>query len=281
MFITEGQIIGPWRVINILHKDKDRCISDVEIHNITEDILKTLDGNQHWVMKILYNNYEIKNILKYDLDKCKYSMKYPKESNYLSGSTSYFFWFVMESFDNDCSLIKSDTFNHIMFLECTINFLRYIHREKKIVHGDLKIKNILHNDYNRFAICDFEAIQEPDNTIMCNGSDHDHYYYYLHGCELNQPYFSYRNDLQNICFILWYIKLNMKYLPYQNNANHYYNKKERLNKLEELEKIRKLDIMPTFIQKFYDIITDVKWDQLEPPNDEIYDNLIKLSEVEF
>jgi hypothetical protein len=73
----------------------------------------------------------------------------------------------------------------------------------------------------------------------------------------------------------------MKYLPYQNNANHYYNKKERLNKLEELEKIRKLDIMPTFIQKFYDIIIDVKWDQLEPPNDEIYDNLIKLSEVEF
>lgn len=281
MFITEGQIIGPWRVINILHKDKDRCILNVEIHAVSEHILKILDGNQHWVMKVLYNNEEIKNILKYDLDKCKYSMKYPKDSNYLSGDTSYFFWFVMESFVSDCSFIKSDTFNHSMFLDCTINFLRYIHREKKKVHGDLKIRNILYDNHNRFVICDFEAIQEPDNTTICNGSDNDHYYYYLHGCEINQPYFSYRNDLQSICFILWYIKLNMEYLPYQKNANHYYSERQRFNKFEELQKMRELDIMPSFVKKFYDIIIDVKWDQLEPPNDEVYDNLIKLSEVEF
>ena len=274
MHIKINDIIGPWKVHKIINVVCDRCIVDVVIDKTLNDQLN--DINKIWTMKI--NNYsdeEINNIKNYELNKCKYSMQYPIDDNYFSGKINKYNWFVMEKFEFDCNELSY--FNYKYFLDYVINFLRYIHREKKVVHGDLKSKNILYNKDNiRYVVCDFETLQKPNKEDICNGEHYNDYYYYLYGCELNQCIYSYRNDLQSICYILWMVLRENKYMNYQTRSQNYYNYHIKENKMYKLELLRSQEIMPPVIKKFYDIISIVKWDQEEPPDNELYDNLIKL-----
>ena len=275
MKIQINDIIGPWKVHKIINVVNDRFIIDVTVDKIFNDeLIDILDINKIWTMKInSYSDDEILNIKNYELNKCKYSMKYPNDDRYFYGKIYNYWWFVMEKYDSDCNNLLY--INYKLFLEGVINFLRYIHREKKIVHGDLKSKNILHNK-NKYVVCDFESLKPPNKIDICNGNHYSDYYYYVYGCEYNQYIFSYRNDLQAICFALWVIIRYNKYMYYQEIGFECYNCRINENKMQNLELLRSQEIMPPLIQKFYDIISIIKWDQEEPPNNELYDNLINI-----
>ena len=271
MHIQIDDIIGPWKVYKMINIINDRVIVDVIINKILSD---EFNINKIWTMKInISNENEIENIINYELDQCKYSMKYPSNDFYFYGKINKYWWFVMEKFELDCNNLI--IFNYKLFLDGVINFLRYIHIEKKVVHGDLKPKNILYNE-NKYTVCDFETLKPPDKLDICNGNHYNDYYYYLYGCEYNKNIFSYRNDLQSVCYILWMILRENKYMNYQQLAQDYYTNHIRENQMKKLEQLRSQEIMPPLIKKYYNIISIIKWDQEEPPDNQVYDNLINL-----
>jgi len=269
MYITIGEAIGPWIIQRIIDNDKLRCIAVVTLENNPEE---------EWIIKIQSIKTEYKFILKYGL--AKYGVKVPDDESISFGRyKKYFYWHIMEKFDTDCFKKNTFTLNESEFVKSVITFLKYLHREHKVIHGDIKLQNILYKD-GRYAVCDYEAIREPELSTVCDESDYDNYYYYSYGAEYGKPVFSFRYDLNAVGYMLMVIYNNYELLTFQKVAHVYYRNKSFDNNFDELDEYKKELKIPDKLQTYFKIIERVDWSDLEPPAEEIYDEIIQLfSEV--
>lgn len=287
MNIYIGQVIGPWIVHKIIFKNDVKWVVKVKLNGvINEEILKNiLNGNIFWIMKITDDINEFNNLNKYELNNEKYGLIIPNNDYYSNGkivsADTTFMWFVMEEYCFDCSSneFKNLQLNEKKILKSVILFLKYIHRKYNIIHGDLKLKNILYKN-NEYRVCDFETLRKPKNTYLCDENHFNNYYYYLHGCEYNKPVYSYRYDFQALGYILWNIYNDYKRFEFQKLAQLYYERQEYNNKYEKLEILKSSLVIPDKIKKYFDIISKIDWYCLDPPAEEIYNEILNLYDIE-
>jgi serine/threonine protein kinase len=287
MNISIGQIIGPWIVHKIIFKNDVKWVVKVKLNGvINEEILKNiLNNNIFWIMKITDDMNEFYNFAKYELNTKEYGLLLPNNDYYSNGKIVSggltFMWFVMEEYCFDCSTVEYKNINldEKKIIKSVVLFLKHIHRKYNIIHGDLKLKNILYKN-NEYRVCDFETLRKPKNTYLCDENHFNNYYYYLHGCEYKKPVYSYRYDLQALGYILWNILNKYEKFEFQRLAQIYYERQENYNKFEKLEIIKNSLVMPDKIKSYFQIISRVDWNCLDPPPEEIYQEILNLYERE-
>lgn len=262
-----GDKIGPWTIQSIIRIERSRCIAVVNQPNISKE----------YVIKIKYKPTEYRNIIKYDLTNHN-GIKLPNHVQVFGENGSDYtekFWYVMEKYDADCS--KGNTFDLDInkLIQSTIGFLKHLHREHKIIHGDIKLENILYRD-GTYTVCDYEAMTEAETSTLCNEDDYNNYYFYSYGAEYDKPIFSYRFDLQSLGYMLMIIDNNYNLLDFQTKAQKYYTDRSRSNHYAELEILKAKYEISDKINAYFKIIDAVDWFCLDPPANEIYDGVIAL-----
>jgi hypothetical protein len=291
MIYLLNAIIGPWKVIKIIDNTRDTYIVEVTLYDTLNDTKDT--KNIEWIMKLSnskYTNCESDIILKYNLTEYTDGLIFPLNSIHFSGIYKGYNWYVMEKCDSDCNKNIPDIRPNIeSFKDDVCNFLRFIHIKKNIIHGDLKLKNVLLKD-NRFKVCDYESIGRINSRYLCSVNDYIGYYYYYLGCKENKPYFSYRMDLEALGIMLWSIinlynvcdinKSPIEMMDWQSKSVFYYNKKLNYNYYHELEILKKKEEMPNFIKNYFKIIENIDWNSILPPSNDIYDKIINLKELD-
>lgn len=263
-----GNTIGTWTIQIIIFIDRARCIA----------VVSRQSNHKDYIMKIGYTKTEYENIIKYELAS-NGGVKIP-ELDQISGeigsgyTTKY--WYIMEKYDADCfgggTGFGLDTSE---LIRTTILFLKHLHLKHRVIHGDIKLGNILYKDCS-YAVCDYEAIKQPENSTVCDESDYDNYYYYSYGAEYDKPIYSYRFDLQSVGYMLMVIYNNYKLLEFQIKAHTYYTSKARDNFFPILEVLKGRYTMPTKVAEYFKIIEAIDWFCLEPPAEEIYDAILEL-----
>jgi len=297
--LNSGIKINNWSVIKVLEQLYDSIIIEVLLDSVDPiDLVNNFNLKTIWIMKIRkYSDIcEGEYYFKYELDKCIYALQSPKNELSAYGKLELLnercTWSITEKYDEDIS--KNFIFaknNWIHLLVSVIEFLRYIHREKKVVHGDIKAKNILYKIDSEilFKICDYESLTHPNNDDICKKSGYIGYYYYSIGCEKNESFFSYRMDLEAFGLILWTVlisKTKDEYIfDWQKMCHKLYNQKiitdmnvtnSNYILIDNLKKMAQMYNMIEIIEKYYEIISVVNWKSNEPPDNNIYDELINL-----
>lgn len=263
MNINIHDCIGPWEILSVLKVEQTSCVA----------IVKRGCESIEWVLKISDNDNEIKNILKYDIQRHEFGIKMPESD--ASGIYKKWHWFVMEKCKCDCSALVKNSIHIGSFIECIIGFLKYIHRTHKVIHGDLKINNILQNN-TIYKVCDFETMTVPSNKSLCNETNSDYYYYYGYGAEYNKPVDSYRYDLQALGSALVFIDNESKLLQFQHLAFYYYRNRFKLNYFDNLKRLRDVVTMSEKTKAYFKIVEIIDWFSPEPPPESVYDEIIAL-----
>jgi serine/threonine protein kinase len=297
--LNSGIKINNWSVIKIIDQFYDSIIIEVLLDSVDPvDLVNNYNLKTIWIMKIRkYNDIsEGEYYFKYELNKCIYALQSPKNelSSYgkLELVNDRCTWSITEKYDEDIS--KNYIFaknNWIHLLISVIEFLRYIHREKKVVHGDLKAKNILYKTDSEilFKVCDYESLTPPNITDICKKAGYIGYYYYSIGCAKNESFFSYRMDLEAFGLILWAVLISKSkeefVFDWQKMCHKLYKKKiidtlidinSNYALIDNLKKMTYMYNMIDIIDKYYEIISTVDWKSNEPPDNNIYDELISL-----
>jgi serine/threonine protein kinase len=297
--LNSGIKINNWSVIKVLEQLYDSIIVEVLLDSVDPtDLVNNFNLKTIWIMKIRkYNDInEGEFYFKYELNKCKYALQSPKNELSSYGKLQLLnercTWSITEKYDEDIS--KNFIFaknNWTYLLESVIEFLRYIHREKKVVHGDIKAKNILYKTDSEilFKVCDYESLTPPNLTDICKQSGCNGYYFYSIGCAKNESFYSYRMDLEAFGLILWAVlvsKTKDEYIfDWQKMCHKLYNQKivtdinvtnSNYILIDNLKKMAYMYNMIDIINKYYEIISDVNWKSTEPPDNNIYDELINL-----
>jgi serine/threonine protein kinase len=275
-----GDNIGPWIINRIIKSEQFRCILQVFLNKENEHLIDSdLGGIKYWIMKIMtkHDKDEYEIIKKYKLNDIEYSVKILKNDVMSHGKYENYIWYVMEEYCFDCSNKRNMVINEKKIISSIINFLRYIHREHKIIHGDIKLKNVLYKNGN-YYVCDYESIKEPNNNELCDDNNSSNYYYYYIGCEYKKPIWSYRTDLEAVGYILWSIINNFHFLDFQKSAQYYYENDYEVNRYEKLDNIKEADFenIPDIVTNFFKITSKIDWFNLEPPSNEIYDEIINI-----
>ena len=286
MDVQIGTAIGPWVVINIKSREKDRCIAVVKQIGKSASLDAALEtapavgksasldaASEEYIMKISLSDKEYKFIRLYNL--AEIVLKLYKYDSELYGKYKGYYWFVMEKYDADCSNGNIFYIDISKLIESVIKFLKYLHREHRVIHRDIKLSNILYKE-GKYTVADYELIREPDNESICDEHDYDNYYYYSYGAEYGKPVLSYRYDLQAVGYMLMVMDNKYEALPFQKKAHTYYNMKSFKNHFEELNKLRSEYEMPERIKAYFKLIESVDWFSLEPPGEDVYDSIIKL-----
>lgn len=291
--IKNGDIIGPWKVNKEISKiSSDRGVYEVSTYQIdVSDLLEKLNGISVWSMKIVntkMSNSEIEVIKKYQLHGVPNSVIMPIDELYISGRyNNNYEWYIMEKCNGDIhKYIKSAYQNWDVLLECVCNFLKNLHQKKKLIHGDLKLKNILYKaSDNTFKVCDYESCDIPDLETTCINNDSIGYYYYYIGAIPNEPILSYKMDLLAFGTILWAVycneSLENKIFRWQQHAINYYETRCKYNYYEKLEELKSLEFMPKIIEEYFKIVSRVHPFVNAPPSDDIYDDIINLKKYKF
>jgi len=147
-----GDRIHTWRIMDIIYNHNQTLILNVVLDGISPDkLVKMLNYKTEWIMKIRNDLDESELYLRNELDKCKYALDIPNEDIFFKGKfkiinehnkyTTYY-WSTYEKYTEDISknyIYAKKRWKEL--LTCVIEFLRYIHK-KKIIHGDLKARNI-------------------------------------------------------------------------------------------------------------------------------------------
>lgn len=291
--IKNGDIIGPWKINKEISKiSSSRGIYEVSTYQIeVNDLLEKLNGISVWMMKIIdikNDNSEIDIIKKYQLHTVSNTVIVQIDQLYLTGKNNSYEWFVMEKCNGDIyKYIKTAYQNWDILLECICNFLKDLHQKKKLIHGDLKLKNILYKaSDNTFKVCDYESCDTPDLEVNCNMNGSIGYYYYHIGAIPNEPIFSYKMDLLAFGVILWSVYCNLslidnKVFKWQRYAIEYYEKKCKYDNYAKLEELKRLEFMPKMIQEYFEIISKIDHKLLNPPSDDIYNDILNLKKYKL
>lgn len=273
------KIINIWELGEIIEFNTNTIIYNVIPTIINEDLEKT-----KWILKFSKNFIsEIKKIEEYLIFNEKFCIKMPLEKEFRSGLINKDGWYVMEKYDGNLHKYFLFGKNNIkLLISNIINFIKWLHVEKKVVHGDLKHQNILINFTKKdrpFCLIDYESLDEPDN-IACVDNNPDGYYYYGYGCEYDKPNCSFRYDLEAFGLILWALTLSVDSLykfHWQEEAFKRYKKKQFDNHYSYLNALKQSYITPKsdLIINYYKIIEEVDWYEKNPDPD-IYDRILKL-----
>jgi serine/threonine protein kinase len=296
-----GDRIHTWRIMDIIYNHNQTLILNVVLDGISPDkLVKMLNYKTEWIMKIRSDLDESEYYLKNELDKCKYALDIPNEDIFFKGKfkiinehnkyTTYY-WSTYEKYTEDIGknyIYAKKRWKEL--LTCVIEFLRYIHK-KKIIHGDLKARNILYeNGSNIFKVCDYESLMSPNVVDICNKSCYNGFYYYSLGCQKDESYYSYRMDLEAFGYILWAIFLSSDVDEYifdwQEAAFDLYKKKIKNNSsdvytnyykyLDDIKKKSCSSKIFPIIDKYFQIISVIDWKSTDPPDDCIYDQILEL-----
>ena len=299
--INVGGVIFKWKINKIITNYNNSLVLEVILESISpEKLINVFNYRTIWIMKIRDDVNEGLIYLKYKLNDCIYALDIPKEKEYFNGSfellnniNSYstLTWYITEKYDEDIG--KNYIFTKSKWkdlLVSVIQFLKYLHQQK-IIHGDLKAKNILYKPHAEiiFKVCDYESLQTPRNDEICKDEGYNGFYYYSLGCDKSQPYFSYRMDLEAFGHILWAVLLSTEKAEYlfewqvmaydlykkkvKNKTDLYYN---YYNYMDQIKKKSYNQLMINIIEKYFKIISVIDWKSIEPPDNSIYDELIEL-----
>jgi serine/threonine protein kinase len=288
--IPNGCIIGPWKILKpICYNNINRIIYEVSTYQIeVNDLLEKLNGISVWNMKIINimkDNSEIEVIKKYKMYQVPNTVIMHLDDYYLTGKNDVYEWYIMEKCNGDIhKYIKSAYHNWDILLDCVINFLKHLHQKKKLIHGDLKLKNILYKaDENTFKVCDYESCNSPILDKNCNMIGSVGYYYYYIGAIPNEPYFSYKSDLLSFGVILWAVYcnkdlVNNNLFKWQQYAINYYenNHNSDNNYYAKMEELKNLENMPEMIKQYFNIISKINPLSYDPPGDDIYNEILEL-----
>lgn len=276
-----------WFIIDILEKKGHTLIYNVKpvLDEKTSETIKNNLSGIKWVLKYIKEDAshpyteEIDNIEKYELYKSPFCIKMPEDNSYRSGIFDNKSWYVMEKHDSSLK-------NHFLFgknkiqllISNIIDSLEWFHIEKKRVHGDIKIDNILinfKNDEKPFCLIDYESMAEP-NSVTCAKNLPNGYYYFGLGCTSDKPFISYRMDLQAFGYLLWCLTLSVdSYFRFnwQDKAFGYYDQNKITSEFDDLVKVRFTEnatsYMNDLIKSYFNIITEVDWFE-KNPNPDIY-----------
>ena len=286
-------IIGNWIATSIIYRKRDTVIYNASlIRPVNSEYIYDINQDTKWVLKVVYEgrphkSLEIQTIEELHLYDIPYSIKMPDHKKNRIGVISNGSWYAMEKYDD--TLRHSVEFaNNNFKLLCLniIDLLEWFHIEKKVVHGDVKVDNILVNRSNTtrpFCLIDYELVDRPSNTICMHNLPNGYYYYGL-GCDPHESYSSFRMDLQAFGYMLWSILVSngvnnnkLKLFRFQIFAFEYYAKNTRQNILYELEIIKMNESLnkPPIIKQYFDIIENLPW-VAKTAKPEIYTQLKEL-----
>jgi serine/threonine protein kinase len=288
MNFSVGDTIGQWKIIKFISGHNGAYIYEVCTTITDYDIIsKKLYGKSIWVMKLKDIQFEdeSKVIIKYNLSSCPYTLVTPNDETLFSGRYNKHDWYIIELYTSD--ILKNikfakDNFSDLLISIC--NFLKFLHRERCVVHGDIKLQNVLYKeDVNMlFKVCDYETVKKPDLSTICREAGYDGYYYYSLGCHPDKSYNSYRMDLEAFGIILWSVMTRQDdvktKLEFQQKSWYYYENKIREDKYENLDIVKEKDKdnMPEIIKKYFEIISFVDWELQIPPNIGVYNKINNL-----
>jgi serine/threonine protein kinase len=283
-----------WLIIDILEKKGNTTIYNVKpnINDDTSEIIKNNLKGKKWVLKLINNNHskpyieEIQNTEDYQLYKSSYCVNMPEDSSFRSGIIDNKCWYVMEKYDD--SLKNNFLFGKNkmgLLISNIIDSLEWIHLTHNIVHGDIKIDNILINFNNTekpFCLIDYESMTKP-NSLNCIKNLPNGYYYFGLGCISDKPFMSYRMDLQAFGYLLWCLSLSIDSyhrFNWQMKAFTYYDNNKITSEFYDLENIQNIENlnanMNDLIKSYFEIISEVDWFEKESPNPDIYKRIKNL-----
>jgi serine/threonine protein kinase len=288
MNFSVGDIIGQWKLIKFISGHTGGYIYEVCTTITDYNIIgKKLYGKSIWVMKLKDIQYDDESqiIIKYNLPNCEYILNIPNDETLFRGRYGNHEWYIIELYTNDVSKdIKFAKDNFSKLLISTCNFLKFLHRERCLVHADIKLQNLLFKEDANilFKICDYETIKKPNLSTICREAGHDGYYYYSLGCYPDKSYNTYRMDLEALGIILWSVMSSedgvKKKLEFQHKSWNYYENKIKDDKYENLNILKEKDKenMPEIIKKYFEIISLVDWELQIPPNISVYNKINNL-----
>ena len=195
---------GIWKIENAIEKKSDSAIYNVIPSHLEDKSIELYEND--WVMKITDYNDEIRVIENLKIYENPFACKMPINYENRHGFYKNYFWFVLEKYDDN--LLNNFLFgkqNLDLLILNIIDFIEWLHIEKKQIHGDIKAANIVikkHSIDKPFCLIDYESIQEPNLTKICKNNLPNGYYYYGLGCNPNKSYLSYRMDLEAFGLIL-------------------------------------------------------------------------------
>ena len=282
--------VNSWLLLKKIYENDHNCIYDIEFdideNNISPDDINELTSYK-WIMKVFRSDRtDIDTINNLCLYESEFIIKMPSNEKYRSGYESITdivkinYWYVMEKYDCDISYSLPYCYDNFSVLALyLINFIEWLHIEKKQVHGDIKYENIVVNyEKNQFRVIDYESVGYISNLICINYLPNGYYYFGL-GCEYNTQYFSYRMDLQAIGYLLCCVLENIDSndILWRRKAFKYYDIGVNINYFKKLNRMRNeyLETIPKTIKKYFNIISALDW-SANYPNQQIYTDLKKL-----
>lgn len=290
--LKNGDIIGPWKINRtIIDDNENRGIYEVLPNFMSQkEINDKLKGISVWYMKVInididYSENEI--IKTNNLIEIPNIVIVPLEEKYLFGNFDKYEWYIMEKCNGDIlNYIKTAYQNWEKVLETVCNFLKCLHY-KRLVHGDLKLKNILYKSSdNTFKICDFESCVSPKFNKNCINRGRVGYYYYYIGAIPEEPCLSYKTDLQAFGTLLWAIFCNNELsqnnlFRWQELAVNCYEKKISYLDYVELNNSKEAQFMPEIIKEYFKIISKIDSKSYEPPDENIYKEILNLKKYKL
>lgn len=288
MNLSVGDIIGQWKITKFISGHNGGYIYEVCTTITDYNIIgKKLYGRSLWAMKLKDIRFDDEGqiIIKHNLFNCAYILNIPNDEILFNGRYGNYDWYVIELYTDDIGKnIKfvKDNFSKLLISMC--NFLKFLHRERCLVHGDIKLQNVLFKEDANilFKICDYETIKKPNLSTICREAGYDGYYYYSLGCYPDKSYNTYRMDLEAFGIILWSVMSSedgvKKKLEFQQKSWSYYENKIKDDKYEHLDILKEKDKenMPEIIKKYFEIISFVDWELQIPPNISVYNKINNL-----
>ena len=284
-------IINPkdWILVHEFIKNEKSLLYNVlPINENFSDEEKTFLNSKNWVLKLIDDPHELDIITQLKLYNNDLFLKIIDNSLYYNYDNKYY-WYIMEKYDDNI-------YNNFLFAQINliqlgnymIKFFKYLHVDKKYIHGDIKPNNIVCSYSNKdypFKIIDFESTRTQSNKMLCNESHNDNYYFYYIGCDYNKPFYSYRMDLEAFGCILYSIAIS-EYKYYLSNwqkeairsydnkiPNQFYNLVS-MKKLYNKENKLKNNEYENIINKYFNIIEKQDW--FADTNIKVYEELEKL-----
>ena len=282
-----GDIIGPWKINRTVFDDNvNRGIYEVLPNLMSQkEINDKLKGISVWYMKLInidVDYSENETIKKNKLLEIPNIVIVPLDEKYLFGNFDKYEWYIMEKCNGDILRFIKTAYQHWeKVLETVCIFLKSLHN-KRLVHGDLKLKNILYKSIdNTFKICDFESCRIPNFKKKCIDKGRVGYYYYYIGANPEEPCLSYKTDLQAFGTLLWAIFCNNELsknnlFKWQELAVNCYENKISYLDYVELNNSKESQFMPEIIKEYFKIISKIDSNSCEPPGENIYEEILNL-----
>jgi hypothetical protein len=189
-------------------------------------------------------------------------------------------WYAMRRYEGDASatfIAGAD------IAVATLAFLRDLHTNLLLVHGDIKATNVLYRDHGRIlAVSDYGLTDNPWPRTLRNYPVDHQWYYALRGCDLDGAPLSWRMDLIALGYLLldkdWPMECPRTYQEIGGTA--------RVEASEELDPewiaLRNEEVAAALAQRplvadyFARVTEHVGWMDRAPPSREFYDRLAEM-----